>query len=568
MTTWIDPMFDEAITKAGLIALARVVEADPRGARVELVRVLAGNARPGENVGIRRAQIVGRGHEQNALPPGETFAFVVRGENGAYEAFTDSYWSFEITDGDRVHLPVRDPFARAHVPVDELAELVACVRDRSRPPAAFLARQCAKLAETPVAATQPIEVNDQIVALESIALLGSAANADAAMPFLASPFFQIRWSAVRALGKCGGPRTARALLDLLAKEDTPPVQAALAEALSGLADASMRAELEAALPKMFERSMPYSRNVMSPIFNMMPCPRDELAKVIEKVSRAPKNKTEVMAARPMPPPQHAPPQGASPQASPASTAAHLRALVSTQNVLALCESTPGGARPLIADGQLVVLTKRDVIPAFESACNALFAKYELTLQPITDGVGIFANFPDAVTSIRIDPGAPSDETFSGTRLADLRDMARSVAVTRVAENPGAFDGPTFGRIMRDHRRFVVPLQPMTIPPGAREATALTSQIIDGRAAFFEILRHRRADGMHYAVAFSWVDCAEAFFTALGQRVPTMILDGEALFRELKRNEETYGATSLVLDMEGPTKQSWLKIGAWRLVLGG
>lgn len=560
MTTWIDPTFDEAITKAGLIAIGRVIDADPRGGRVEILRVLAGQARPGDNVTVRRAEIVGRGHENNAMPRDETFAFVVRGENGTYEAFTDSYWTFAITDGgERVHLPVRDPFTRAYVPIDELAEIVACVRDRHRSPEAYLSRQCTKLAATPVAATQPIEVNDQIVALESLALLGSAAQADAPLPYLASPHFQVRWSAVRALGKCGGPRAARALLDLLAKEGAPPVQAALAEALSGLADASMRDELQAALPKMFDHSMTYSRNLMSPIMNMMPCPRDELAKVIEKVSHAPAKappKTQAIPAM----------QAMQAMSKPAPTAAQLRELVSTKGVLALCESTPQGARPLIDDGQLVVLTSRDVLPAFETACDALFAKYKLTLQPIDDGVGIFANFPDAVTSIRINPGAPSDETFSGASLADLRDMARSVAVTRVAENPAAYDGASFGRIMRDHRRFVVPLQPVSIPPGAREATALTSQIVDGRVLAYEILRHRRADGMHYAVVFSWQDCAEAFFEALGQRVPTMMLDGAALFRELKRNEETYGATSVVLDMEGPTKQSWLKIGAWRLVL--
>ena len=83
MTTWIDPMFDEAITKAGLIALCRVVDADPRGARVEVLRVLAGTVRPGENVVVRRAEVVGRGHEANALPRGETFVFVLPGSRGA-----------------------------------------------------------------------------------------------------------------------------------------------------------------------------------------------------------------------------------------------------------------------------------------------------------------------------------------------------------------------------------------------------------------------------------------------------------------------------------------------------
>lgn len=289
MTTWIDPTFGEAITSAGLIALGRVVDANPRGARAELTRVFAGERRAGETVTIHRSATVGRGHEANALPKGETFVFVVRAAaNGAYEAFTDSFWTFAISDGDRVHMPVRDPFTRAYVRFDDLADLARLMRDRGVSPAPFLARQMKRLGETPVAATQPIEVNDQIIALESLSHLGSAEHTRAAAPFLGSPHFQVRWSAVRALGTCGGPAAARGLLDLLAREDVPPVQAALAEALSRLADVSMRGELQAALPRMFEKSMPYSRNLMSPIMNTMPSPRDALSKVIARLSGAPR----------------------------------------------------------------------------------------------------------------------------------------------------------------------------------------------------------------------------------------------------------------------------------------
>jgi hypothetical protein len=51
-----------------------------------------------------------------------------------------------------------------------------------------------------------------------------------------------------------------------------------------------------------------------------------------------------------------------------------------------------------------------------------------------------------------------------------------------------------------------------------------------------------------------------------RRTRTATVDGEALFRELRRVEEAYGVTTIVLDMEGPTKQSRLEVGAWRLVL--
>ena len=288
MTTWIDPTFGEAIQSAGLIALGRVVDADPRGARVTLERVFAGEPRAGETVTIHRSATVGRGHEGSTLPKGEAFAFVVRAaSNGAYQAFTDSFWTFAISDGARVHMPIRDPFTRAYVLFDDLGDLARSMRDRGASSAPLLARQMKRLGETPVAATQPIEVNDQIIALESLAHLGSPDYVGAASPFLGSPHFQIRWSAVRALGTCGGPAATRSLLDQLAREDVPPVQAALAEAFARLADVSMAGQLEAALPRMFAQSMPYSRNVMSPIMNMMPSPRDTLSSVIARLRGAP-----------------------------------------------------------------------------------------------------------------------------------------------------------------------------------------------------------------------------------------------------------------------------------------
>ena len=99
MSNWVDPTFGEAVTSAGLIALGRVVDSHPSGARVELVRTFAGDARTGETVLVRRASVVGRGHEASTLPRGETLAFVLREGAGVYEAFTDSYWVFPISEG-------------------------------------------------------------------------------------------------------------------------------------------------------------------------------------------------------------------------------------------------------------------------------------------------------------------------------------------------------------------------------------------------------------------------------------------------------------------------------------
>jgi hypothetical protein len=251
---------------------------------------------------------------------------------------------------------------------------------------------------------------------------------------------------------------------------------------------------------------------------------------------------------------------------PISDAARLRALVCTPHLLALCERTGQGPAPLVTGGRLVVLTDEEHVHAFEEAEAALAASKRLTLQPIDDGIGIFAHFPETVKRIHLDPGTPGEDTLTGSRLAALRDMARATAAARVAASPSAYDAPTFRRIMREHRSFVVPLQPVAAVPVGREVTALHGELHNGGVTLHEILHFKRPDGTHYAVVFTSPDCAEAFFAALGQRTPTATLDGARLFAELRKLEERYGVTSIVFDMEGPARQSWMRIGAWRIVL--
>lgn len=289
MTTWVDPFFSVAVTSAGLIALAEVTDADTRGARVRIVRSFAGRERAGDLVTIRSSPIVGRGHEGGVLPR-NTFLFIVRGAGGAagYDAFTDSYWCFAISGGDRVHIPIRDPFTRVYVLHDDFAELVAAMRDPQVPRGPLLDRLVHRLTATPVAATQPIEVNDQIIALEALSHLGSERYAQPVVPFIASPHYQVRWSTARALGTCGGHDATQALFALLDTEDVPPIQAAIGEALFGIVEGTdARDAVKRAIPRMHAQAMPYSRNVMSPIMNMMPSPRDTLVAVLLKLRGEP-----------------------------------------------------------------------------------------------------------------------------------------------------------------------------------------------------------------------------------------------------------------------------------------
>jgi hypothetical protein len=278
MSTWIDPEFGPALHHAALIAVAKVVQSSPAKSIVQIERVFAGREQAGSTVEIKRAAVVGRGQENNRLPL-ESFVFIVAADPlGGYVAVTDTYWYFRISDETYVHMPVRDPFTRAYVPFDDLIATAALLRDRQnsrRLP--YLQELVARLAATPVQAKQPIEVNLQVFGHEILHLLAAPGEfVSEVKPFLDSPHFQVRWSAVRAMQSCGRgqPVAIPLLLQRLLQEGVPPVQAALGEALFEMVDsATYRPFIEKALPNLYANEAPYSQNIMNPVMNMMPSPK-------------------------------------------------------------------------------------------------------------------------------------------------------------------------------------------------------------------------------------------------------------------------------------------------------
>lgn len=292
MTTWIDPEFGPALRDAALIAIAKVIESSPEKSRVRLERVFAGREQRGEVVEIKRAPVVGRGHAGDCLPL-QSFAFIVQDDpRGGYVALTDTYWYFRISDETYVHMPVRDPFTRAYVPFDDLTSITTLLRtpDNARR-LSYLQGLVSRLTATPVDAKQPIEVNLQVIALETLYLLAAGGEfVSEVKPFLDSPHYQVRWAAVRAMQQCGQgqPVAIPLLLERLIQEEVPPVQAALGEALFGMIDAHMyRPFLERALPRLYANEAPYSQNIMNPVMNMMPSPKHTVMAILLKLDGEP-----------------------------------------------------------------------------------------------------------------------------------------------------------------------------------------------------------------------------------------------------------------------------------------
>lgn len=288
MSTWIDPEFGPALRNAALIAIATVVESSPQKSIVRIERVFAGREQPGAIVEIKRAPVVGHGHEGNRLPL-ESFVFIVQADpQGGYVAFTDTYWHFRISDETYVHMPIRDPFTRAYVPFDDLTAIATLLQSPESPQRLpFLQNIVSRLTATPVAAKQPIEVNQQVIALETLQLLAHPGEfISEVKPFLDSPHYQVRWAGVRALQRCGRgqPVAIPLLLQRLAQENIPPVQAALGEALFELVDSpTYRPYLESALPRLYPNEVPYSQNIMNPVMNMMPSPKNTVMAILMKL---------------------------------------------------------------------------------------------------------------------------------------------------------------------------------------------------------------------------------------------------------------------------------------------
>lgn len=292
MATWIDPEFGPALQGAALIASATVVSSSPQKTGVRLDRVFAGRELPGSTIDIKRAAVIGHGHANDRLPT-ESFVFIVRADPaGGYIAETDTYWHFRISEGIYVHIPVRDPFTKAYVPFEDFAAIVACVREPANAARApFLQGLVARLRQTPVAATQPIEVNLQVYALETLHLLAQPGEFIAEVkPFLDSPHFQVRWSAIRAVQQCGRGQSTMAplLLRYLITEQVPPVQAAIAEALFLFMDSAQYCPfLEQALPRMYAKELLLSQNIMNPVMNMLPAPQLTIRAILLKLNGEP-----------------------------------------------------------------------------------------------------------------------------------------------------------------------------------------------------------------------------------------------------------------------------------------
>ena len=284
-TTWEDPYFEEAIHEAGLICLGVVETSSPKKTTIRITKIFKGKHNPQEKITILRANIVGRGHEENKLTVGDQFFFMVKNHKENYKAFTDTFWKFPVNDS-LIYIPIRDPLTPIEVNRVHFENFLPLLLQKKSTEKikSFVDNQLKELALLIPMTKTLREVEKQMFALEVIYHFGKVNQVSTLIRFLNSPYYHVRWSCIRALSTCGGKESINAILEQLDIEDSAEVQSVLGKVVFQLNIVEAKSLLEKQIPKVSNEKVHLSSNLMNPVFNTLPAPRYSYAAALMKIN--------------------------------------------------------------------------------------------------------------------------------------------------------------------------------------------------------------------------------------------------------------------------------------------
>ncbi len=282
---WEDPDFDKAIHAAGLICTGVIESSSPKKTSIRLLNVFKGFQKKGMVVTIYRSTVVGVGHEDDQLPVGDTLFFIVKSYGKDYIAFTDTYWWFSINDSF-ISLPIRDPSAFVTIKRAAFETFLHLLLHPSsmEKKQVFLTEQLNAIAHASLLTKSAEAVSQQIFALEVFSYFGKPQHADSITRFLNSPYYQVRWSCVRALSTCGGGKSKAAILGQLSREEHENVQSVLGKAVFILGIAEAKAQLEKQIPLLAADDASLANDIMNPLTNSLSSARYSYAAALMKIN--------------------------------------------------------------------------------------------------------------------------------------------------------------------------------------------------------------------------------------------------------------------------------------------
>lgn len=282
---WVDPDFDKAVRAAGLICTGVVESSSPKKTSIRLLTVFKGLQKKGVTVNIYRSLVVGVGHEDDQLRVGDTLFFIVKNYGKDYIAFTDTYWWFSINDSF-ISLPIRDPSAFVTIKRAAFETFLHLLLHPSslEKKQAFLTEQLNAIAHAFLLTKSAEAVSQQIFALEVFSYFGKPQYADSVTRFLNSPYYQVRWSCVRALSTCGGGKSKAAILGQLSMEEHENVQSVFGKAVFILGIAEAKAQLEKQIPLLAADDASLANDIINPLTNSLPSARYSYAAALMKIN--------------------------------------------------------------------------------------------------------------------------------------------------------------------------------------------------------------------------------------------------------------------------------------------
>jgi len=278
--SWEDPFWNDGLKQASLIATGQVARVSDGHLWVTLMKVYKGGLSSKQEVEI----LLTSSEDEHAVPRFEinTQLLLVLKYNetsGKYAAFTPSFGIYPIKDSVS-WLPLQDPVRFCKVSLQLFDQLIRFAIHPSPVVADSLRRTAiTTLTGQDLFSKNGNELEQQNLMLQLLARTSKKEDIPFISPFLKSPYWMIRGSAVQAMGHIGSPKAKPYLADLISSESSDYVLSLAGKALCYSGGASGH-WLEQRISQARSENVALANDIMNPVRNTLPAPRYSLVTAI------------------------------------------------------------------------------------------------------------------------------------------------------------------------------------------------------------------------------------------------------------------------------------------------
>jgi|GEM_PF-1583293 len=300
-TTWENPYFEEAVQQSALICIGRVEYSSPSKTVISILKTYKGDLLPGAEATIYRTDVIGVGHDADHLETGDSLFFMLKGKGTDYTSHTDSYWYFFAND-NMVYLPIRDPSSYIGIKRQYFDVFLRSLIDKQSQKRintrGFVSEIVKEMVRTAAITKEASAVDLQIFGLEVLYYFGAPIYTQSITKYLSSPYYNVRWSCLRAIQTCGGKGAENEIAALVEKEDNPVIQYLLAKAVFDLNIVKAKSSLIKWIPKTSKEPLYLSGDMMEVSSSSLPSVRYAYGAALMKINEVGGSFEDLMAQAP------------------------------------------------------------------------------------------------------------------------------------------------------------------------------------------------------------------------------------------------------------------------------